>query len=145
MPPAPPPQTHPGSSSTATKTNEAASEEGRAQASELVLALTTEADRERAEQLARALLEQGLVACVSLHPVTSLYRWQGQLERSEEIQLLLKTTAARLEALEQALRERHSYTTPEWIHWRAGSVGPYGLWVHESSRGLSPDAAPPGP
>jgi len=49
----------------------------------LSLVLTTEADRERAESLARELLERGLVACVSLHPVVSLYRWQGRLERSE--------------------------------------------------------------
>ena len=78
----------------------------------LSLVLTTEADRERAEALARDLLERGLVACVSLHPVVSLYRWQGQLEQSEEVQLLLKTTPAHLEALRQALTELHSYDTP---------------------------------
>ena len=38
------------------------------EASGLVLALTTEADAERAQQLAEALLERHLVACVSIHP-----------------------------------------------------------------------------
>ena len=43
----------------------------------LVLALTTEANAERAEQLAQALLERRLVACVSIHAVQSHYRWEG--------------------------------------------------------------------
>lgn len=108
------------------------------------LVLTTEADRERAEALALALLERGLVACASLHPVVSLYRWQGQLERSEEVQLLLKTTPAHLEALRHALGQLHSYDTPEWIHWKSSSDGPYGRWLLEQLA-LSPGGGPPAP
>ncbi len=110
----------------------------------LSLVLTTEADRERAEALARELLERGLVACASLHPVVSLYRWQGRLERAEEVQLLLKTTPARLEALRRALEELHSYDTPEWIHWPAASDGPYGRWLLEQLP-LNPGGGPPAP
>lgn len=110
----------------------------------LSLVLTTEADRERAESLARELLERGLVACASLYPVVSLYRWQGRLERSEEVQLLLKTTPAHLEALRHALGELHSYDTPEWIHWTAASDGPYGRWLLEQLP-LSPGGGPPAP
>lgn len=110
----------------------------------LSLVLTTEADRERAEALARALLERGLVACASLHPVVSLYRWQGRLERSEEVQLLLKTTPANLETLRRTLEELHSYDTPEWIHWPAASDGPYGRWLLEQLP-LSPGGGPPAP
>ena len=110
----------------------------------LSLVLTTEADRERAEALARELLERGLVACASLHPVVSLYHWQGRLERSEEVQLLLKTTPAQLEALRRALGELHSYDTPEWIHWPAASDGPYGRWLLEQLA-LSPGGGPPAP
>ena len=106
--------------------------------------LTTEADRERAETLARVLLERGLVACASLHPVVSLYRWQGRLERSEEVQLLLKTTPGQLEALRRALGELHSYETPEWIHWTAASEGPYGRWLLEQLP-LSPGGGSPAP
>jgi periplasmic divalent cation tolerance protein len=108
------------------------------------LVLTTEADRERAEALALALLERGLVACASLHPVVSLYRWQGQLERSEEVQLLLKTTPAHLEALRHALGQLHSYDTPEWIQWQSSSDGPYGRWLLEQLA-LSPGGGPPAP
>ncbi|MFM7676859.1 MAG: divalent-cation tolerance protein CutA [Synechococcus sp.] len=98
----------------------------------LVLALTTEADGERAEALARHLLEQRLVACVSLFPVRSLYRWQGALEEAREVQLLLKTHPDRLEALHWAVRERHSYATPEWITWPAAAAPAYGAWLAEA-------------
>lgn len=110
----------------------------------LSLVLTTEADRERAEGLALALLERGLVACASLHPVVSLYRWQGRLERNEEVQLLLKTNPGNLEALRRSLGELHSYDTPEWIHWQASSDGPYGRWLLEPLP-LSPGGGPPAP
>lgn len=104
-------------------------EEGRAEA--LVLVLTTEANLERAEGLAEALLARGLVACVSLAPVISRYRWQGRATRSEEAQLLLKTHRPCLEALYQAVMELHSYDTPEWIHWPAEASAAYGAWVAE--------------
>jgi periplasmic divalent cation tolerance protein len=124
------------------------SEAPPAAATPLSLVLTTEADRERAEALALALLERGLVACVCLHPVVSLYRWQGRLERAEEVQLLLKTTPEQLASLHGALQELHSYDTPEWIHWPAGSAGAYGRWLLEQlapAAPLSPDAGPPAP
>jgi periplasmic divalent cation tolerance protein len=99
---------------------------------DLVLVLTTEADQERAEGLARALLERRLAACVALRPLLSLYHWEGALERSAEVQLLIKTRAGQLTALEQAVRELHSYTTPEWIHWPARCSAGYGAWLVES-------------
>lgn len=100
----------------------------------LVLVLTSEGSPERAEALALALLERRLVACVSLLPVRSLYRWQGTLERSEEVQLLLKTTPQGLEALRSAVGELHSYETPEWIQWPATSGGAYGDWCAREVR-----------
>ena len=98
------------------------------------MVLTAEADSERAEALARVLLERRLVACVSLLPVRSLYRWQGSLEAGEEVKLLLKTTPCQLEGLRQAVLERHSYQIPEWIVLSGSSTGAYGLWLAEQLR-----------
>ena len=103
----------------------------------LILALTTEASAERAEALARTLLERRLVACVSLQPLRSLYLWQGRLEQAEEVQLLLKSDAGRLPALEQAVHALHSYDTPEWVWWPASAALPYRTWLQAL---LSPDA-----
>lgn len=109
------------------------------------LVLTTEADTAHAERLARALLEARLAVCISLLPLTSLYHWQGRIERSTEVQLLIKTSATQLEALKQLLEELHSYDTPEWIHWPAHTAGTYGLWLEGELAPLSPDAGAPDP
>jgi len=97
----------------------------------ICVVLTSEATSERAEALARSLLEQRLVACVSLLPVRSLYRWQGAIETAEEVKLLLKTTPEQLEALHEALHDLHGYQTPEWIEWGGSSRGDYALWLGE--------------
>ena len=105
-----------------------------------MLVLTTEADAKRAQQLAEALLERHLVACVSIHPVQSFYRWEGALQASHEVQLLMKTSAQHLEALRSAVSELHSYDTPEWLCWPATASPAYGAWALAE---LSSDASPP--
>jgi len=100
--------------------------------SPVILALTSEADGERAELLARALLERRLAACVALSPQTSLYHWQGQLECSSEVRLLIKTDASRLPELEQLVHALHSYDTPMWLHWPASAGEPYAAWLANS-------------
>ena len=93
--------------------------------------LTSEATPERADALARALLEQRLVACVSVLPVRSHYRWQGALETADEVKLLLKTAPEQLPALHRAVHALHGYQTPEWIVLAGVSRGDYGLWLAE--------------
>lgn len=67
-----------------------------------------------ARQIAQEVVESGAAACASLVPgLTSVYRWQGRTETSEEILLMIKTTDAGYEALENAIRERHPYEVPE--------------------------------
>jgi len=83
---------------------------------EVVLILTTVPDDERAEPLAWTLVEERLAACVNLHaPMTSIYRWKGEVDREAERQLIIKTTRARVRALEERIRALHSYELPEFI------------------------------
>lgn len=71
------------------------------------------ADTAEAERIASALLERGLIACANILPqMLSLYHWQGELCRSEECVLLLKSTAAHSDAIIAAVQELHSYDTP---------------------------------
>ena len=108
----------------------------------LVVALTTEGDQARAEALAEALLERRLVACVSLQPQRSIYRWNGRFERDSEVQLLLKTSSCCLDALREAVMELHSYQTPEWLIWAVDAAPAYGQWaLAEISSGGSSQAA----
>ena len=105
---------------------------------DLLLILTTEADQTRAGALAEQLIMRRLAACVSLMPVQSCYRWQGEIERSQEVQLLIKTSPQRLEELLAALESLHSYDTPEILHVAAQAGAAYATWALSA---LSSDAA----
>jgi len=81
-----------------------------------LLVLTNLPDRETAERLAGALVEQRVAACVNiLAPCRSVYRWEGAVLREEEHPVLIKTTAERYAALEAAIRAAHPYELPEVI------------------------------
>lgn len=71
------------------------------------------ATAQEAQALATALVERRLAACCQIEAITSVYRWQGTVEHAQEHRLTIKTTAARFEAAAAAIRELHSYDTPE--------------------------------
>lgn len=84
--------------------------------SERLLVMTTVARAEDAEYLAREVVERRLAACVNLlPPITSVYRWHGDVTREEERMLLMKTRADRFDALRDLLLEIHPYEVPEVI------------------------------
>lgn len=68
-----------------------------------------------ARAFARGLVERRLAACVQLAPLEALYRWQGRVERARELRLEIKTTAARLAALERHVQATHPYDVPEFV------------------------------
>ena len=80
------------------------------------IVLTTTASHEEAVRLAATLVEERLAACATLIPsVESVYRWEGQVETTAEMLLLLKTGVEQLAALEARLHELHSYQLPEFL------------------------------
>lgn len=73
-------------------------------------------DLDSAQALAAALVGQRLAACVNLFPaMQSVYRWNGQVEQASEVQLLIKTTAGRMDALGALILREHPYELPEII------------------------------
>jgi periplasmic divalent cation tolerance protein len=97
---------------------------------EIVLMLTTLPDPESAQKLVDGVLEERLAACATeLGLVRSRYRWKGQVESAEEVQLLFKTSGARALELERFIAANHPYETPEIISWAASASAAYGQWV----------------
>jgi periplasmic divalent cation tolerance protein len=85
-------------------------------ASRFTVVLVTAPDLKTARALARAALEARLIACANLVPrIESHYWWQGKIERGAEVLLVMKTTRARLAALEKLVLARHPYDTPEFL------------------------------
>ena len=79
----------------------------------MVFVYTTYPSIVEAEEAGRALVEQHLAACVNILPgMISHYRWQGALERAEEVVMLIKTRASLAEAVRAQVKARHSYQTP---------------------------------
>lgn len=98
-----------------------------------VQVLTTAGSEEEAQRLSSALVERRLAACVQVvGPVSSRYRWQGEIEEATEWQCVAKTEARLYPRVEAAIREAHSYDEPEILATPvvAGSAG-YLKWVSD--------------
>jgi periplasmic divalent cation tolerance protein len=101
---------------------------------DLILILTTMPDDDRAEALARTLVDERLAACVNVHgPMMSTYRWKGEVEREAERQIVIKTARSRRAALEARLRELHPYELPEFVVLDAAASAAYAAWVKEAA------------
>jgi len=82
----------------------------------ILVCLSTCPDTATAERIAEALVGEGLAACVNLVPgVTSIYRWQGVVERSNEVLLVIKTAEGGFAALRDRLIALHPYELPELV------------------------------
>src|SRR5690242_9343308 len=81
-----------------------------------LVVLTTVSSADEAVALINALLDRRLIACGTMLPgARSFYRWGGKVADEQEVVLLLKTRAARLELLEAAFGELHPYKVPELL------------------------------
>ena len=82
----------------------------------LVILCTAPAEGDTAHKLARGLVQAKLAACVNIVPgLTSCYSWQGKIETDPEVQLIIKTSAERWEAVRDWIGDNHPYDTPEII------------------------------
>lgn len=102
---------------------------------EYLLVLTTCPGHGMAAEIATAVIEQRLAACVnSIGGLRSWFRWKGRLEQDEEVMLLIKTTQARFAELETAIRGLHPAEVPEIIAIpiQAGSAAYLG-WLSENT------------
>jgi periplasmic divalent cation tolerance protein len=101
------------------------------QSSDALVVLTTLSSEDDAVALVRGLLERRLIACGTVLPAgRSLYRWEGKVADEREVVVILKTRAARLEAVEAAFAELHPYKVPELLALpvEAGNL-PYLNWL----------------
>jgi periplasmic divalent cation tolerance protein len=99
--------------------------------SNIVTVYATFASDEEAHRIARILVEERLAACANiLGACHSIYRWQGEVEESDEVAALLKTRADLAGTLIARLAELHSYEVPAAVVWPAAQALPaYAGWV----------------
>jgi periplasmic divalent cation tolerance protein len=101
-----------------------------------IVVLSTCAEQEDAERLARVLVERGLAACVSVVPgVRSFYRWKGKIDSTGEFLLIIKSSREMFPALRAEVEKSHPYEVPEllalpvvagtenYLAWLQGNLG----------------------
>jgi len=102
----------------------------------VLLLFTTCPDPASAERIAHALVEERLAACVTrLDGARSTYRWQGGVTTDTELQLVVKTTAGRIQAAIARLVQLHPYELPECLAVEARTGLPAYLdWIRAEAR-----------
>ena len=100
-----------------------------------LLVVTTVGKRDEARTLARTLVERGLAACAQISEIESYYAWEGAVQHDPEFRVVFKVAPDVYDAVEQAIRELHSYELPA-IHAIpvVHAYAPYRAWVEANSQ-----------
>ncbi|MCH9686540.1 MAG: divalent-cation tolerance protein CutA [Deltaproteobacteria bacterium] len=91
-----------------------------------------------APAIAKTLVAEGLVACVNLYPVRSIYRWEGQVCDEPEMTMMMKVATEGVKTLRARLEQLHPYDVMEFVVLEVdaeASLPAYVQWVREHSRG----------
>src|SRR5260221_7756528 len=92
---------------------------------EALVVLCTTPTKEKAVEIARAVVTERLAACGNVLPaVHSVYRWEGQVQEDGEALLILKTSRARFPALRDRILKLHPYEVPEVVALPVDSGSP---------------------
>lgn len=96
---------------------------------------TTIENEEQAESISQILLQDKLVACINMWPITSLYTWKEKFEKISEIAMLLKTTAECHDLVYKRLKELHTYECPAIITIDVSKTDPnFMQWVQTQTQ-----------
>lgn len=105
----------------------------------MIVVVTSCGSTEEADRIAGRLVEERLAACVQILPVTSVYRWEGRVERAEERVLHIKTRGELADQVVERIRALHGYDLPEIIVLPvAGGSPEYADWVRSATGTGSP-------
>lgn len=99
----------------------------------MLIVVTTVPDMAEGESLAEKIVEKRLAACVQIMPpMTSVYVWEGQLEKAVEHLMLIKTLPEKFDELSAFITANHSYSVPEIVALDAERVSqPYLEWMQQ--------------
>jgi periplasmic divalent cation tolerance protein len=100
----------------------------------MLIVMTTVSSSEEGENLAELIVNERLAACVQILPqMTSVYIWEGKVQRESEYLLLAKTTSEKYAQLEAFILANHTYETPEVVAIYAEKVSaPYAKWLTDA-------------
>ena len=96
---------------------------------EIYLVITTEFDKKNASKLANLLLREKLIPCVTFKNIESHFWWEGNINQSKEVQLMIKCKKKNINKVCNKIAQWHSYDVPEIIFFRVSANNDYYRWV----------------
>ncbi|MQA12306.1 MAG: divalent cation tolerance protein CutA [Pseudonocardiaceae bacterium] len=102
----------------------------------VIVASTTDSEA-AARDLAAGIVAAKLGACAQIvGPITSVFRWESEVQTEQEWRVEIKTAADQLDALTEHITANHSYDVPEIVATPiTGGSSEYLSWVVEETRG----------
>ena len=97
---------------------------------DIYFVITTEVDKKNASKLANLLLREKLIPCVTFKNVESHFWWEGEINQSKEVQLMIKCKEENVNKVCTKISEWHSYELPEIIYFRVSANKNYHQWVN---------------
>jgi len=93
----------------------------------------TAGDMPEARNIGRILVEERLAACANIFPITSIFRWKGNIEEASEFGIIIKTRTEKVKEIEKRVKEIHSYEMPCVVSFKIddGSLD-YLEWINDS-------------
>jgi periplasmic divalent cation tolerance protein len=102
---------------------------------DLCVVMVSVGSAEDADALALRLVGDRVAACVQTFPIRSTYTWDGEVQRDDEVLLLVKTAADRVERVRAIVHEMHDYDVPEVLALQVSEADQeYARWVVASTR-----------
>ncbi len=96
----------------------------------MTLAYITCKDEKEAVKISMHLLEKRLIACSSIFPIRSIYRWEGKMQDEKEYAIMAKTNRGNFEKIKLEVRKVHSYDVPCILKIDAEANKEYEEWVN---------------
>ena len=98
----------------------------------VLLLITTESNKKKANKIAKLLLKKKLAACVSLKDIYSIYQWEGKIEDASEVEIIVKSKPKLRKDLIAFLQKITSYNVSQIIYKKFNSEKKYLNWVNNS-------------
>ena len=91
-------------------------------------------DEKSARRIAKALVNEGLLACTNLFPVASIYRWKGKLVEEREWAMIGKCAKSGVRAVEKRILSLHPYEVPAILWHEEKATAKYAKWAEGGKR-----------
>lgn len=93
----------------------------------------TAGDLPEARKIGRILVEERLAACANIFPITSIFRWKGNIDEANEFGIIVKTRTDKVKEIEKRVKEIHSYEVPCVVSFKIDDgSSEYLEWINDS-------------